>query len=44
MQAYYRDVDSKAMDIIEATMLATRLVKKLGVDTVTGEIDYKWIG
>lgn len=42
MQVFYRDVDGKSLEIIEATMRATRLIEiKL---TPEGENEYHWIG
>ncbi len=41
MQAFYRDVDDKMMDSIEATLRATKLVKKT-IDSA-GNVVYKWM-
>jgi hypothetical protein len=42
MQVFYRDVDSKTMDIIEATLRVSRFVE-VRPDLSTGEVIYKWI-
>lgn len=41
MQAFYRDIDGKSFDIIEATMLATQMVRRT-LSTQDGEAIYEW--
>jgi hypothetical protein len=43
MQAFYRDVDGKVIEIVESTMRATMFVK-IGLDTQTGDTTYVWVG
>lgn len=43
MQAFYRDIDGKSIEIVESTMRATKFVN-IGLDTGTGDNTYKWVG
>ena len=43
MQMFYRDVDGRTIEIIEATMTATRLVQ-VKLNKEDGSIRYKWLG
>lgn len=42
MQTFYRDIDAKTLEVVEATMRATKLVQ-VGART-DGEIEYRWKG
>jgi hypothetical protein len=44
MQMFYRDIDSTTMEVIESTLIASRFMRKTGVDSMTGDSTYEWIG
>lgn len=43
MQLLYRDIDSKTMDVIESTILATKMVRPRRL-TSTDDVEYEWLG
>lgn len=44
MQAFYRDIDARTLEIIESTMLATGMVKKKLSEGEQKDLEYTWVG